>query len=391
MSARSTARNPGRIGKELEAVAGCLAPHFTRSEPRQRALGYIRALLSRVERKNGWQVADHLGEANPDGVQHLLARSTWDADAVRNELFRYVTDRFGEKDGVLVLGEAKFPKKGAMSVGVAEKYVTRLGRVNCQTGVFLGYVTRRGQTLIDRELYLPKEWAADSKRRERAGVPDDVQYALYHELSIRMIRRALRAGVPAAWVRCDMIGTHFGTFRTALEEMKIGYVSELSTGVPKSPGFTGIDPQKLSDRVPKGDWQRLDALCAEGRYAADWAAVKLLAISRNRIPRWLLVSRNAIGLDRAVNSLHLSLENYASSCPSGTPVSEIVRVLSTRWEIEESFARARTECGLGEYEVRSWTGWYRHVTLSLFALAVLAAASPRKAQQAEGTRKASPD
>src|SRR5436309_2382327 len=172
MSGRPTAAQVGRWADEVAAVGDRIGRHFARSEPRRRAVGYIRGLLGDAERKNGWQLAEHLGEATPDGVQHLLARADWDADAVRDDLVGYVADALGDLGGVLVVDETGFPKRGDHSVGVQRQYCGAVGKVeNCQVGVFLGYVTPKGRALLDRALYLPKEWAADGERRKRAGVP----------------------------------------------------------------------------------------------------------------------------------------------------------------------------------------------------------------------------
>ena len=134
--------------------------------------------LAPVERKNGWQLAEHLGEATPDGVQHLLARADWDADAVRDDLLGYVAGHLGHPDGVLVVDETGFLKKGEHSVGVARQYSGTAGRIeNCQVGVFLAYASRYGQALIDRCLYLPEAWAQDESKRAKAGVPEGITFA----------------------------------------------------------------------------------------------------------------------------------------------------------------------------------------------------------------------
>src|SRR5437660_8542434 len=178
MSGRPTAAQVSAWAEEIETIGERIGGRFARSEPRQRAIGYVRGLLSSTERKNGWQPAEHLGDPTPDGVQHLLARADWDADAVRDDLTRYVAEHLGHADGVLVVDETGFLKKGTKSVGVARQYSGTAGRVeNCQVGVFLGYVTDRGRALLDRALYLPKEWVADRKRREAAGVPGGVGFA----------------------------------------------------------------------------------------------------------------------------------------------------------------------------------------------------------------------
>jgi SRSO17 transposase len=158
MSGRPTVAQVGAWAAEVEAVGAWIGERFTRSEPRTRALGYVRGLLSSTQRKNGWQLAEHLGDPTPDGVQHLLARAGWGADAVRDDLTGYVVEHLGHPDGVLVVDETGFLKKGARSVGVARQYSGTAGRIeNCQIGVFLGYATSKGRALIDRALYLPKE------------------------------------------------------------------------------------------------------------------------------------------------------------------------------------------------------------------------------------------
>jgi SRSO17 transposase len=172
MSGRPTAVQVAASADELAAVAARIGRHFVRSEPRRRAAGYLRGLPSGTERKNGWQLAEHLGDPTPDGVQHLLARADWDADAVRGDLLGYVAEHLGDAAGVLVVDETGFLKKGTKSVGVARQYSGTAGRIeNCQVGVFLVYATSRGRALLDRALYVPKEWADDPGRRKVAGVP----------------------------------------------------------------------------------------------------------------------------------------------------------------------------------------------------------------------------
>src|SRR5262245_1863144 len=196
MAGRPTAGQVEGWAEELVTVGQRIGRHFARSEPRQRAAGYLRGLLSGTERKNGWQLAEYLGDPTPDGVQHLLARAGWDADAVRDDLTRYVAEHLGHADGVLVIDETGFLKKGAKSAGVARQYSGTAGRIeNCQIGVFLGYATRKGRALLDRALYLPKEWAGDADRREEAGVPGEVEFATKILLARRLVERAVAAGV----------------------------------------------------------------------------------------------------------------------------------------------------------------------------------------------------
>ena len=161
----------------LEALHGRIASRFSRSESRQRVLAYLKGLLGSVERKNGWQLAEYAGDATPDGVQRLLAVYHWDADQVRDDLQGYVVEHLGDPGGVLVVDETGFLKQGRKSVGVKRQYSGTAGKVeNCQIGVFLAYGSRRGAAFLDRELYLPQEWAEDVERRREAGVPEGVVF-----------------------------------------------------------------------------------------------------------------------------------------------------------------------------------------------------------------------
>src|SRR5437773_4260536 len=160
---------------ELLAVHDRIAPRFARLEMRQRALAYLRGLLSGLDRKNGWQLAEFAGDATPDGMQDFLNRAPWDADAVRDDLRAYVIEHLADPAAVLVVDETGFLKKGTHSVGVQRQYSGTAGRVeNCQLGVFLTYAAPQGYTYLDRALYLPQAWTADRARCQAAGVPDDV-------------------------------------------------------------------------------------------------------------------------------------------------------------------------------------------------------------------------
>ena len=190
----------------LEAVVGRIAPRFGRAEPRRRVAAYLRGLLAPVERKNGWQIAEHLGATTPDGVQRLLATAQWDADKVRDDLQRYVVAHLGHSDAVLVIDETGFLKKGTKSVGVKRQYSGTAGRIeNCQIGVFLAYASPRGRTFIDRELYLPKEWAADVERRAEAGVPEAVTFTTKPKLGLALLDRHGLTGVPFSWTAGDSV------------------------------------------------------------------------------------------------------------------------------------------------------------------------------------------
>ena len=193
-----------RWAEGIEQVHSCIAGRFRRPEPRRRVLDYLRGLVSSVERKNGWQLAEQAGDATPDGVQRLLYNYRWDADLVRDDLKSYVVEHLSAADAVLVVDETGFLKKGDKSVGVQRQYSGTAGRIeNCQIGVFLAYASARGRTLLDRELYLPQVWAEDWERRREAGVPESVGFRTKPQLAQLMLKRALESGVPFGWVAGD--------------------------------------------------------------------------------------------------------------------------------------------------------------------------------------------
>src|SRR5215204_2144399 len=192
--------------EELNALHDRIAPRFARPEVRARAGKFLTGLLDPLERRNGWQLAEALGERSPDGVQRLLRTARWDAEAVRDDLRAYVVEQLGDPEAVLVIDETGFLKKGSKSVGVARQYSGTAGRIeNCQIGVFLAYASSRGHAFLDRALYLPQSWCDDRPRCQAAGIPDDVTFATKPELARRMLERALDAGVPAAWVTGDEV------------------------------------------------------------------------------------------------------------------------------------------------------------------------------------------
>jgi SRSO17 transposase len=352
-----------RWAKGLDELAGRLAPRFGRVEPRRRLLAYLRGLLAPLGRKNGWQLAEAAGDRTPDGMQDFLSRMRWDADAVRDDLRAYVVEHLGDPDAVLVLDETGFVKKGTKSAGVQRQYSGTAGRVeNCQIGVFLGYAGRHGRALIDRALYLPEGWARDAGRRAGAGVPGEVAFTTKPGLGLRMLERALDAGVPCARVAGDSVHGADRALRRRIEARGgLGYVLAVTSG--QRLGGRRVDAWAAG--VPAGDWHRLSAgEGAKGPRLYDWA---FLPYRGGAPPGWgtgLLVRRELAEPDE--------LTFYLTLAPPGTDLATLVRVAGTRWTIESCFEAAKGEVGLDEYEVRSWTGWYRHVTLAMLALAYLA-------------------
>lgn len=374
MSGRPTGAQVAGWADEVTAVADRIGRHFARSEPRRRAAGYVRGLLSGTERKNGWQLAEHLGEATPDGVQHLLARADWDAEAVRDELLRYAAEHLGTPDGVLIVDETGFLKKGVKSCGVARQYTGTAGRIeNAQVGVFLAYATPKGRALIDRALYLPKEWVEDADRRAEAGVPTAVGFATKLVLARRMVERAVAAGVPAKWVTADAVYGSDYHFRIGLENQGLGYVVGVRTDFAVVSGWRQVRAKALRAEVPADGWHRLSCGAgAKGPRAYDWALLRTNSPEPETFARWLLIRRSV--------SDPADVAYFACGGPPATTLPELVRVAGMRWAIEECFELAKGDCGLDEYEVRSWTGWHRHTVLSLFALAAVVVIRSRMAK-----------
>jgi SRSO17 transposase len=360
----------------LDAVHARIASRFARAEARTRVHRYLAALLAPVERKNGWQLAEHLGEAGPQGVQRLLNAADWDAEAVRDDLIAFVIERLGDSDGVLIVDETGFLKKGTKSVGVQRQYSGTAGRrENQQIGVFLAYAAPQGTTLLDRALYLPEGWAADADRRAEAGVPETITFATKGELARRMLARAFAAAVPAAWVVGDTI---YGgdELRRWLEEHGRPYV----LAVPCTHGLWTaghqVEAQALLTGIPGSAWARLSA--GEGSQGPRWYDWALLALPYDAPPgmaHWLL-ARRSVGDPTEI-------AYYRVCGPAGAPMQEIVRVAGRRWCIESAFEEAKGLAGLDEYEVRKWDAWHRHITLCQLAYAALVVTRARAAQEEE--------
>jgi SRSO17 transposase len=363
----TTVQEVERWGDGLDALHARLGRRFVRSEPRQRALAYLRGLLSPIERKNGWQLAEQAGEPTPDGMQHLLARADWDADDVRDDLRAYVVEHLGDVDAVLVVDETGFLKKGTKSAGVQRQYSGTAGRVeNCQIGVFLAYASRRGRTFLDRELYLPKGWAADVTRRREAAVPAAIEFQTKPQLARAMLERALDADVPAKWMTADEVYGGDRRLRVWLEERRVAHVLAIKRTEPVwTMTAEQVPVATVAAAIPEGAWERLSAGAgAKGPRLYDWARVAIRPVREPGWEYWLLVRRSL--------TEPTDLAYYVCFCPAGTLLATLVQVAGTRWAIEESFESAKGEVGLDHYQVRRWPGWYRHITLALLAHAYLA-------------------
>jgi SRSO17 transposase len=318
-------------------------------------------LLALVERKNGWQLAEAVGDRTPDGVQDFLSRVQWDADGVRDDLHAYVVQHLGDPDGVLILDETGFLKKGTKSAGVQRQYSGTAGRIeNCQIGVFLGYASRHGQVLIDRALYLPAAWSNDADRRREAHIPTDIAFATKPELGLAMLERARQAGIPFAWITGDSVYGADHRIRRWAERHRRGYVLAVTSKqyLAQRPVTNWIK------RLPRKAWQRLSAGDGtKGPRLYDWAYIPYSGATPG-FQCALLVRRSIAN--------PTELTSYLTHAPKDTSLARLVQVAGLRWPIESLFEQSKGEVGLDQYEVRSWVGWHRHITLSMFAFAYLA-------------------
>jgi SRSO17 transposase len=342
-----------------------IRPVFARSDALERAMAYLAGLLSPAERKTSWQLAEISGDPNPYGFQHLLGRADWDPDALRDRLRTYVRDYLAEPDAIGVIDETGFLKKGTHSAGVARQYSGTAGRIeNCQIGVLLAYASCHGHTLLDRELYVPKEWIDDRERCRKAGIPDEHAFATKPTLARQMLARAFEGGVVVAFVSGDSVYGDDRALRGWLEERPQAYVLAVSGKETVWHNHEQQQVKAILADLPTQGWETLSAgLGSKGPRWYDWLRLELSDPPQAGWKRWLLVRRSI--------SDPSELTGYIAFARAQTPLSELVRVAGARWTVEESIQTAKGEVGLDHYEVRSFTGWYRHMTLAMWASAFL--------------------
>ena len=325
----------------LRQLHARIAPRFARAEPRRRALSYLQGLLSCVERKNGWQLAEQAREATPYGMQRLLSSAVWDVDLVRDDLRAYVLEQLGQEDAIVVIDETSFPKRGCMSAGVQEQYCGTSGQVeNCQVGVFLAYVTAKGHTLIDRELYLPWGWIEDPKRRQVAGIPESVRFQTKPELAVQMLERLHKAHLPISWVVADTVYGSNLDLRTWLEAH--GYPYVLAVPYDEPVGIVTAEGERRRVEVrdvealllDEQDWQRLSmSEGTKGPRLFDWAVVPILHRWEDDGRHWLLIRRSPTDSREKTYSFVFA--------PKGTTQQEMVKASGARWHIEEAFETSK--------------------------------------------------
>jgi SRSO17 transposase len=399
------------LGEDFVAFHARFAPLFARPEPRRKAQEYVRALMGPVERRNGWQMAEAMGDVTPDPTQRLLYHARWSAVGARDLLQDFIVEQFGDPEAVGVLDETGFLKRGDASVGVARQYTGTAGKVeNCQIGVFLGYAGARGHALLDRALYMPQSWCDDLDRRARAHVPVRVKFHTKPALALRMLQRAWRCSVPMAWVTGDEVYGHNEKFRAAIDaagrkfvlavpsttkvwatppEAVLPHLAKRRHGPPltrywRAPGAPAVKTVKeIVASWASVQWHRLALVQGEkGPIAHDWGCTRVVERRRRRPvgEKWLLARRSV--------SDPSEVAYYLSNAPADTSLETLARIASTRYTIEQCFEEGKDDLGLDQYEVRSWPSWHRHVTLSMMALAWLASVRAKLADPSSSLARA---
>jgi SRSO17 transposase len=365
--------------ERLRPFAQPFLDRLDRLEQRTYAQTYLNGLLSDLERKNAEAIAYYFDQ-DRRGLQHFLGESPWDHEPLLDEFARQVGQDLGEADAVLVFDPSGFAKKGTESVGVARQWLGRLGKVdNGQVGIYLGYVSRKEHALVDVRLFLPREWATDRKRRRKAGVPRHVRFRTRQQLALEM-RQARGPLLPHGWVAGDDEMGRSSRFRQDLRQLGERYllavpsntaVRDLQAPPPlwSGRGRRPLQPFQQARHwaapLPAGAWTRLEVRPGEkGPLVVELARTRVQARTDTRAvgPEELLVVTRVRQEDGS-----WKYDYYLSNTAAETPAAELARVAKAEHEIEESLQRAKGEAGLAEYEVRNWSGWYHHQTLSLIA------------------------
>ena len=377
---------------ELREYHAIYSPLFGRREQRGQSEQYLQGLLLDIPNKAIEPMVLAQQGAAPNAIrarQHFVSAGVWADELILKRHWQEVDRDLGEDEGVFTLDGSDFAKQGEDSVGVKRQYCGELGKVaNCQAGVFLGYASRKGYTLLDRRLYVPEEWVTDetyAERRQKCGVPAEIEFKTKPELSWEMLAAVHQAGtLRGRWVACDEA---FGRDTALLDQVDgIGwwYYAEVphdtlvwterpATVVPewsgqgRKPSRLGLVagepvPQSVSaiaQALPADRWSRHTIKeGSKGPLVADFACLRVVA-SRDGLPGpevWLILRRNVLSGE---------LKTYLSNAPLATPLTELVRLSGMRWPIETCFEDGKQYIGMGDYQVRTWRGWHHHMTLCI--------------------------
>ena len=369
--------------KRVERFVAPYSVYFRRKEQRQHAQTYLGGLMSDLEKKTSESIA-YRYDQDRQGLQHFIGAASWDHQPLIKILAGQVAAGIGDPTGVIVFDPSGFPKKGKDSVGVARQWIGRLGKVdNGQVAVYMGYVSEKEHALIDTRLYLPKEWTEDKKRRKQCGIPKEVRYKTRHELALEMLE-AHGSSLPHAWITGDDEMGHVTWFRGALRNRGERYllavpfnttVRDLEGPRPEpSHSGSGAQPKRKfesvrnwAQRLPQQAWIEIVVRHGEkGPLKLRMAKCRVATKTENRCvseeEELLVVTQ------RQEDDGTWRHDYFLSNAPAGTSLEELGRVVKAEHRIEDSLRRAKSEAGLGDYEVRTWTGWHHHQTLSLMAI-----------------------
>jgi SRSO17 transposase len=367
------------LRKRLEAFVEPYAASLQEPEQRRHAAEYVSGLLSRLEHKTSEGIA-YLHNQERQGLQKFLGLAPWDHQPLARTLARQVGDDLGEEDAVLVFDPSAFPKKGTKSVGVARQWCGRLGKVeNCQVGVFMAYVSRKEQTLVNVRLYLPKEWTQDRERRQEAGIPKEVRFRTRHALALEMLDECA-AQLPHAWIAGDDEMGRPSGFREQLRGRGERYL----LAVPSNTLVRDLEAEPPEyggrGRPPQRPWVRVDRWCAALPDDA-WTTLEVrdgekgplvVEVVTHRVQA--RAERGGAGLEELLfitrerqADLSFKHDYYLSNAAPHTPQKELARVAKAAHRIEECLERAKGEAGLADYQVRTWVAWHRHQILALLA------------------------
>jgi SRSO17 transposase len=366
--------------KRLEQFVEPFVDSLGRREARQNARVYISGLLSDLERKNVESIA-YRHDQDRRGLQRFIGLAPWSHQPLLEELARQVGEQLGEADGVIVFDPSAHPKCGRESVGVQRQWLGRLGKVdNGQVGVYMGYASRQEHALVDVRLYLPKEWAKDKKRRKKCGVPKEIRYRTRHELALEMLATHGKY-LPHEWIAGDDEMGRSSRFRRDLRGLDEPYLLDVPSNTnirdlqapPPAYGGRGRFPKQPFQRVdtwrdslPKTAWTRIEVRDGEkGPLVLEMVKRRVLARTERSCPETeeelLVVTRSLDENGKMKYDYHLS------NASVDTPLAALARVVKAEHRIEDCLKRAKSEAGLSDYEVRTWTGWYHHQVLSLIA------------------------
>jgi SRSO17 transposase len=366
---------------EFDIINQRVGKHIPRLEMRNHAKVFLHGLVGISERRNSWHLAEFAGYSCPDSLQRLLDRASWQDQEVLYELQDYIVEHLGQEDGVLIADETGFLKKGKKSAGVNRQYSGTAGRIeNCQIGVFLAYHSALGTALFDRGLYLPEEWIKDRKRCDDAKIPESTTFQTKPQMAVSMIANAIQRKVPFRWFVADEVYGRDEKVRQFLEESQKSYVIAVACNEQYYLDSRVGSTREHANRLADDQWKRLS--CGSGTKGErfyDWGLIEFESRLESGFQKGLLFRK--------------SIENpteiayYMCHYAVGTKIEELVRVAGKRWAIESAFEQSKQEVGLAHYEVRSWKGWHRHITLSMFAYAFLEVVRKKQDQAAQDSIK----